>query len=78
MIVMNTKLKNGLIEFLRAVLAALCGLVASLTVSSCGITKAQIKTSADNTASTITITTNNPTTVTADPQVELQYKPKSN
>lgn len=72
----SDKAKKALYELLRQVLAAIVALVTALTATSCGITKAQIKTSADNTASTITITTNNPTTVTADPQVELNYKPK--
>lgn len=39
--------------------------------SSCGVTKAIVKNGADGTSTEVKITTNNPTTVTATPNVTL-------
>lgn len=39
--------------------------------SSCGLTKAVVKNGADGTTTEIKITTNNPTSVTADPNVKF-------
>ena len=52
--------KKVIISLLSAILTLLCIIFG---VTSCGTTRAIIRTSADNTASTISITTNNPTTV---------------
>lgn len=57
--------------------SALLALLVAIFCVSCGTTRATIKTSADNTASTITITTNNPTSVSLSNSVDstkFQFK----
>lgn len=46
-------------------------IVAVFFSSSCGLTKAVVKNGADGTTTEIKITTNNPTSVTANPNVSL-------
>lgn len=59
--------KKVIISLLSAILALLCIIFG---VTSCGSTRAIIRTSADNTASTISITTNNPTTVKLNSSID--------
>lgn len=59
--------KKVIISLLSAILALLCIIFG---VASCGTTRAIIRTSADNTASTISITTNNPTTVKLNSSID--------
>lgn len=59
--------KKVIISLLSAILALLCIIFG---VTSCGATRAIIRTSADNTASTISITTNNPTTVKLNSSID--------
>ncbi len=59
--------KKVIISLLSAILTFLCIIFG---VTSCGTTRAIIRTSADNTASTISITTNNPTTVKLNSSVD--------
>lgn len=59
--------KKVIISLLSAVLTLLCLIFG---VTSCGTTRAIIRTSADNTASTISITTNNPTTVKLNTSID--------
>lgn len=59
--------KKVIISLLSAFLTLLCILFG---VTSCGTTRAIIRTSADNTASTISITTNNPTTVKLNSSID--------
>ena len=40
-------------------------------LSSCGLTKATVRTNSDNSHGTITITTNNPTSVTVSPSLKV-------
>lgn len=62
--------------WLRAVALALIAalaLIVSMTVSSCGTTRAVVHNGASGTSTEIKITTNNPTSVTASPNVELKH-----
>lgn len=59
--------KKVFISLLSAILTILCIIFG---VTSCGTTRAIIRTSADNTASTISITTNNPTTVKLNSSID--------
>lgn len=59
--------KKVIISLLSAILTLLCIIFG---VTSCGSTRAIIRTSADNTASTISITTNNPTTVKLNSSID--------
>lgn len=61
--------------WLRAVvliLMASLALIASMSISACGVTKAVVKGSAEGAVTEIKITTNNPTSVTTTPNVELK------
>lgn len=62
---------RGLVIFLLALLVFL------LSLSACGTTHAVVRTKDSGTA-TITITTNNPTSVDASPNVELILNPNQN
>ena len=59
--------KKVIVALLSALVTLLC-VIFGLT--NCGTTRAIIRTSADNTASTISITTNNPTTVKLNSSVD--------
>lgn len=59
--------KKVIVSLLSAILTLLC-VIFGLT--NCGATRAIIRTSADNTASTISITTNNPTTVKLNTSID--------
>ena len=59
----------GKIFSVIAIIIAL--IVAVFFSSSCGLTKAVVKNGADGTTTEIKITTNNPTSVTANPNVSL-------
>ena len=70
----SEKTKNALLEFLRAILAAVVALVTSLTASSCGATtRAVITNRADSTQTTVSITTNNPTNWTVSPDTHVSF-----
>lgn len=63
--------------WLRAVvvfLIAALAFIATLTFASCGTTRAVVHNGATGTATEIRITTNNPTSVTATPNVEFISK----
>lgn len=75
---LSEKSKKALFEFLRALLAAIVALVTALTASSCGsTTRAVITNRADSTQTTVSITTNNPTSWTVSPDTDVNF-PKSN
>ena len=59
--------KKVITTLLSAIVTLLC-VIFGLT--NCGTTRAIIRTSADNTASTISITTNNPTTVKLNTSID--------
>lgn len=63
--------KKILGEILKAIIYVLTAVLATLGVSSCGITKATIAKPAEGTHTTITITTNNPISTDVSPNVEL-------
>lgn len=75
----SEKTKNALLEFLRALLAAVVALVTALTASSCGATtRAVITNRADSTQTTVSITTNNPTNWTVSPDTQVTFPSKNN
>lgn len=60
--------------WIRAILLALLAgvaLIASMSVSACGTTRAVVHNGAHGTSTEIRITTNNPTSVTASPNVSF-------
>lgn len=62
--------------WLRAVVLALIAaliLIASMSFTACGTTRAVVHNGASGTSTEIKITTNNPTSVTASPNVELKH-----
>lgn len=62
--------------WMRAVVLALLAALAlffSMTFTSCGTTRAVVHNGASGTSTEIRITTNNPTSVTASPNVELRH-----
>lgn len=70
---------NKLPLWLRAivlVLVAALVLIASISMSSCGITRAVVRGTAEGNVTEIKITTNNPTTVDASPNVSLSSRPE--
>ncbi len=71
---LSEKTKQALLEFMRAVLAAIVALVTALTASSCGATtRAVITNRADSTQTTVSITTNNPTNWNVSPDTEVSF-----
>lgn len=61
--------------WLRAIVLALISafvLIVSMSVSSCGTTRAVVHNGAHGTSTDIRITTNNPTSVTASPNVQFK------
>lgn len=61
--------------WLRAVVLALVAgllLIASISFSACGLTRAVVHNGANGTSTEIRITTNNPTSVSASPNVTLK------
>lgn len=64
--------------WLRAIvliLVSALALIASMSLSACGTTRAVVHNGAHGTSTEIKITTANPTTVTASPNVTLQQDP---
>lgn len=66
-------------KWLKAVAAALLFVLISLfvllSILSCGaITRATVRNTADGTSTTVTISTNNPTSMTVSPDVDLNTK----
>lgn len=59
------------------ILLSALALIASMSMSACGLTKAVVKGSAEGAVTEIKITTSNPTSVTTTPNVELQI-PQNN
>ncbi len=76
---LSEKAKNALLEFLRAILAAIVALVTALTASSCGATtRAVITNRADSTQTTVSITTNNPTNWDVSPDTDIHFPNSKN
>ncbi len=76
---LSEKTKQALLEFMRAVLAAIVALVTALTASSCGsTTRAVITNRADSTQTTVSITTNNPTSWTVSPDTDVNFPNSKN
>ncbi len=71
---LSEKTKQALLEFMRALLAAIVALVTALTASSCGATtRAVITNRADSTQTTVSITTNNPTNWNVSPDTQVSF-----
>lgn len=71
---MKEKTKSALIELLRAVVAALVAFATCMMSNSCGsTTRAVISNRAEQTTTSVTITTNNPTSWTVSPDTEVQF-----
>lgn len=65
--------------WMRAVVLALIAaltFIVSMSLISCGTTRAVVHNGASGTSTEIRITTNNPTSVTASPNVELKHTDK--
>lgn len=73
---MNAKTKKILQEVLKALAYILTSVAATLSMSSCGITRATIARPASGSSTTITITTNNPITTDVSPDVDLSGNSK--
>lgn len=70
------KILDFLLEHKGTISAFITALIALLYIfCSCGTTRAVVRNSADNTTTTISITTNNPTSVQASPDVQLKMVP---
>lgn len=70
---------KGLPLWLRLVVLVAVGVAVAFGLNSCANTKAVVRSSADNTTSSITITTNNPTNVTVTNRQDslgLNFNPK--
>lgn len=61
-----------LIGRIFSIIAILLILISMVFFNSCGTTRAVVHNGADGTSTEIKITTNNPTSVTASPNVELK------
>lgn len=78
---LSDRTKSALKDLLLAVVTAIATFIATIFCTSCGVTSARIYSSKDSAVSTITITTNNPTstTVNTDATGTLDFsKPTSN
>lgn len=74
---------KSILQFLKdkPIWVRILGLIAILIacvimLASCGVTRAKVVNSANGTTTTISITTNNPTSVDASPEVQLNIKPE--
>ena len=78
----SNEIKNflkGLPLWLRLAVLVVLAVAVGFSLSSCANTKAVVRSSADNTTSSITITTNNPTNVTVTNKQDslgLNFNPK--
>lgn len=59
------------VRILSVLVIMILSIMVLFSATSCGVTRATIRNNADNTQTTITITTNNPTSVDASPDVSL-------
>lgn len=59
------------VRILSLVVIMILCIIVLFSANSCGVTRAIVRNSADSTTTSITITTNNPTSVTASPDVQL-------
>lgn len=70
---------KGLPLWLRLVVLVALAVAAAFAVSSCANTKAVVRASSENTSASVTITTNNPTTVNVTNKqdtIGLNFNPK--
>ena len=65
--------------WLKLVVAIVLAIVFALSLTNCANTKAVVRASSENTQASVTITTNNPTSVTVSNRIDtvgLQFNPK--
>lgn len=62
------------VRILSVIVIMILSIMVLFSASSCGVTRATIRNNADSTTTSITITTNNPTSVTTTPDVDLNLK----
>lgn len=63
--------KETLLKVLELIKTILIAVIAYFSVSACGTTRAVVTNRAEQTTTTIKITTNNPTSVNASPDVDV-------
>lgn len=61
-------------KIVSVIALAVLALIALMSTSACGVTRATVTNKAQNTATEVKITTSNPTTVTTTPNVNLNEK----
>lgn len=61
-------------KIVSVIALAVLALIALMSTSACGVTRASVMNKAQNTVTEVKITTSNPTTVTATPNVNLNEK----
>lgn len=62
------------IEFAKIVLTAMLAVLGTISMTSCNVTRAAVTHSRDGSSTTITITTNNPTTTEIPTNLNLDRK----
>lgn len=62
------------VRVLSIIVIMILSIMVLFSATSCGVTRATIRNNADSTTTSITITTNNPTSVTTTPDVDLNTK----
>lgn len=62
------------VRVLSIIVIMILSVMVLFSATSCGVTRATIRNNADSTTTSITITTNNPTSVTTTPDVDLNTK----
>lgn len=71
---MKDSTKNVLVTVLKYLAAIIAGILGTLGATSCGVTRASIYSPKEGTTTSISITTNNPTSVTVDPNTTVNWK----
>lgn len=62
------------VRIISVIIIMLLSIMVLFSATSCGVTRATIRNNAESTTTSITITTNNPTSVTTTPDVDLNTK----
>lgn len=62
------------VRVLSIIVIMILSIMVLFSAISCGVTRATIRNNADSTTTSISITTNNPTSVTTTPDVDLNLK----
>lgn len=62
------------VKVLSVIVVMILAIIMFFSATSCGVTRATVRNGAHSTTTTISITTNNPTSVTTTPDVDLNAK----